>query len=263
MHEVGSAAEIVERALRPPARETVALAQAAGRFLAAPLVAPRPVPPYACSAMDGWAVRSGEVGPGKSVRAAPAVYAGDAPGRLLEPGSAARVFTGAPIPSGADAVVLQEAAREQDGQVSFLAAAEAGQNVRRRGEDVAEGATALEAGARLGPRQLGLCAALGVRELEVAARPTVALIPTGDELVRGLVADSNRAVLAADLAALGCRVRAEPAGDDPAQIARPSSRRWPSPTRWSPPPGSRWGRRTSCPARWSAWAPRSGSTASP
>ncbi|HEY3449534.1 MAG TPA: gephyrin-like molybdotransferase Glp [Myxococcales bacterium] len=220
MHEVESARKIIEAALRPPARESLPLARASGRFLAAAVLARKPVPPYACSAMDGWAVRASEAVAGKSLKAGPTLYAGDAPGLRLEEGTAVRVFTGAPIPAGADAVVRQEAAREEPGLVSFPSAPAVGENVRRQGEDVAQGESALEAGVRLGPRQLGLCAALGAREVEVAARLRVALVATGDELVRGLVEDSNRAVLEADLSCLGCEVSAEAVGDDPAQIAR-------------------------------------------
>ncbi|MGC4115942.1 MAG: molybdopterin molybdotransferase MoeA [Myxococcales bacterium] len=155
-----------------------------------------------------------------SSKAGSAIYAGDAPGARLEEGSAARIFTGAPIPIGADSVVRQETAREESGRVSFRAAPAPGENVRSKGEDVAEGGTALEAGVRLGPRQLGLCAALGAREVEVAARLSVALIPTGDELVRGLVEDSNRVVLAADIASLGCDVTWQVSGDDPHELER-------------------------------------------
>lgn len=218
MHEIEAARGIVEAALRPPGRETVALAAAAGRYLAAPVVAERPVPPYACSAMDGWAVRAAEAAGGAGLRAGPSIYAGDPPGRGLATGTAARVFTGAPIPAGADAVVLQEAARAEGGRVSFARAPAVGENVRRKGEDVEEGGTALEAGTRLGPRQLGLCAALGAREVSVARRPCVAIVTTGDEVVRGLVEDSNRAALAADLAALGCEVTSRSSGDDAEQI---------------------------------------------
>lgn len=198
----------------PLAAERVALASAAGRWLTQPVKALRAAPPDACSAMDGYALRAAdEPGPAR-LRVVRAIYAGDPPGSSLGPGEAARIFTGAPLPPGADAVVREEAAREAGGFVELRDAARPRENVRLRGEDVAEGGLALDAGARLGPRQLALLAAVGVREVVVARRPRVALLATGDEILSGRTPDSNGVALAGALRALGAEVAAERVGDD-------------------------------------------------
>jgi molybdopterin molybdotransferase len=183
----------------PP--ERVTLAAASGRWLLEPVRARRAAPPFACSAMDGYAVRSSDVAGTVRLRVVRALFAGDLPGAPISAGEAARIYTGAPLPPGADAVVREEAAR-------------AGENVRPAGEDVALGGLALSPGVRLGARQLGLLKAVAAEEVHVARRPRVALVCTGDELVAARTPNSNGATLAAALRAIGAEVALEEVGDD-------------------------------------------------
>jgi len=166
----------------PVAAEPVGLRAAAGRVLARDAVALRDQPPFAAAAMDGWAVRAAEAGTGTALRVQGEAAAGHGHEGRLDPASALRIFTGAPIPAGADAVVIQEEARVADGRVTFAVAARAGDNLRPRGADFAAGAR-LAAPRRLSPADVALLAAMGVAAPLVARRPEVALIMTGDELV--------------------------------------------------------------------------------
>ena len=120
MLEVGEARSLLTQFTRPVEAQEVELPGASGRFLAAPVVAPRASPPYRCAAMDGWAVSSADAGPRR--RADPPAWAGDPPGRGLLTGEAVRIFTGAPVPEGADAVCLGERALEEGGSVALMAA---------------------------------------------------------------------------------------------------------------------------------------------
>ncbi|MBI5543336.1 MAG: molybdopterin molybdotransferase MoeA, partial [Deltaproteobacteria bacterium] len=219
MHGVSAAQQIVLAAARPLGIEEVPRSQASGRWLARPIAAPGPVPAFACSAMDGWAVRTREAALGARLKVGKRLFAGDLPGAELGPWEAARIFTGAPLPEGADAVVCEELGEESEGTVGFRRPPLSGENVRRAGEDVAAGALALPAGMRLGPRQCGLCTALGLPAVPVVARPRVALISTGDEIARGLIPDSNGAAIQGALEALGCLVQRGTAPDDPEEIA--------------------------------------------
>jgi molybdopterin molybdotransferase len=206
MLSVADAAKRVLELVAGLAPERVALATARGRILAADVVAGRALPGFDNSAMDGYAARAHELPATLPVVTTSA--AGD-PARTLPPGTAARIFTGAAIPDGADAVVLQEDARV-DGDRVALPAATAGDNIRRLGEDVAVGERALVAGIRLGAGELGVLAALGVAEVAVARAPRVAVIATGDELVDvatapgpGQLVDSSAHGLAAAIAGAG------------------------------------------------------------
>ena len=197
--------------------EWVPLLQADGRVLAQDVVSELQVPPNDNSAMDGYAVRATEVVVGQSASVSQRIAAGHAASPLL-PGTCARIFTGAPIPAGADAVVMQEDVEALDGgQVRWLKPATPGAHVRRAGEDVALGTVVLRAGDRLTPAGVGLAASLGVAQLCVAVRPRVALLTTGDELVMpgsvaprdmapGHIYNSNRFVLGSLLQRLGCDV---------------------------------------------------------
>ncbi len=168
-----------------PSVETVALDEALGRTLAAPVVATRDQPPFDASAMDGWAVRSADLTSGEPTplrivgeSAAGRGYASD-----LRPGEAVRISTGAPVPAGADRVVIQEEA-ERDGDHVRPAPRGAGAHIRLRGGDFRAGQRLLDRGVRLDPWRLSLAAAAGRDRLEVAARPRVAILTTGEELTR-------------------------------------------------------------------------------
>ena len=162
--------------------ETLDLADALGRVLAEAVQSTVDVPPLDNSAMDGYAVRADEVEPGKPMPVSQRIPAGSV-GCELEPGSCARIFTGAPLPPGADSVIMQERANEQPEGVAFEAAPPPGDNVRRAGTDIRAGSSILEAGVMLDSQHLGLAASVGITRMTVRRRLTVATFFTGDELV--------------------------------------------------------------------------------
>jgi molybdopterin molybdotransferase len=195
--------------------ETVALVRADGRVLARDIAAPLPLPPFANSAVDGYAVASRDL-PQNSEQAFPVtgrVQAGGAAATPVMPGQAVRIFTGAPMPDGADSVFMQEDVRLENGRVVLPAGLKPGANVRPAGEDIPAGRAALKAGRRLRPQDIALVAAFGLTELGVTRRLRVAVFSTGNELVspgeaRGAAQlfDSNRFMLMAMLTRLGCDV---------------------------------------------------------
>jgi molybdopterin molybdotransferase len=193
-------------ALRPTSPEQVTSGESAGRWLAADALARVQAPPYTCAAMDGYAVRAADVTGPARLRVTQTVYAGDIPAAPVAPGEAARIFTGATLPEGADAVVREEGTHVDEGAVRFTAATRAGENVRRAGEDVAVGGVALPAGVRVGARQAALLLAVGATAVTVRRRPRVALLSTGDEVVAGRTPDSNGVAVAALARALGAEV---------------------------------------------------------
>ncbi|HEX8980345.1 MAG TPA: gephyrin-like molybdotransferase Glp [Parasulfuritortus sp.] len=213
MLSVDQARELLLNAARPVTEtETLNATDALGRILARQLVSGVNVPPLDNSAMDGYAVRHAEAAEGALLPVSQRIPAGSL-GQPLAAGSAARIFTGAPIPAGADAIVIQEDTETADDGVRILRAAKAGAHIRRIGEDIRDGQAVLEAGTRLGPAQLGVAASVGADRLTVYRRLKVAVFFTGDELVPpgqplppGRIYNSNRATLIALLSALGCEV---------------------------------------------------------
>jgi molybdopterin molybdotransferase len=203
-------AALLAEALPLAGRETLATAAALGRVLAADLVSPVDVPPADNSAMDGYALRAADAG--SELPVTQRIPAGSVP-QPLAAGEAARIFTGAQLPPGADTVVMQEHTERVDDRLRITQPVTPGQHVRLRGEDVRAGSVVLPAGTRLDAVALGLAATAGAAQLTVARRPRVALFSTGDELIMpgeplppGAIYNSNRFTLRALLEGLGCEV---------------------------------------------------------
>jgi molybdopterin molybdotransferase len=177
-------ARVLASANQPMSEEWVSLGEAFGRTLSRDLVAARTQPPFANSAMDGYALRASDVaGPPASLRLIGESAAGHPFAGMIGAGEAVRIFTGAPIPEGADTIVIQEDTRRESDRVAIEITARPGDNIRTAGLDFAAGETLLTAGTRLGPRAVALAAAANHRSLPVRRRPRVAILATGDELV--------------------------------------------------------------------------------
>ncbi len=207
------------------------------RFLARPVRAPIPLPPFDNAAMDGHAVRSRDTRPASGsqpVRSRPVslkvigtVAAGEDSSTHLRPGEAIRIMTGAPIPRGADAVIPLEETETVDGHCLLRRPVARGENVRYRGEDVSRGETVLPAGERITPRTIALFATLGINEVSVFRRPTVTLLITGDELVSpgtplgpGKIYNSNGPALEAALKEIGIKAQSLLVADDPRELKK-------------------------------------------
>ncbi len=209
--------EALERVLagaRPVAQtETLPLLEADGRVLAADVVSPLDVPGFDNSAMDGYAVALPEgAAPPYRLPVTQRIAAGSV-GAALQPGQAARIFTGAPVPVGTTGVVMQEDCQLDGEVVTINVPVKPGQHIRRRGEDIATGTVVAAHGERLDPARLSLIASIGVPAVQVAARPRVAVMFTGDELTLpgeplppGGIYNSNRFALISLLKRLGCTV---------------------------------------------------------
>jgi len=197
-----------------PEVERLPLAEARGRVLAEDIVSPIPVPPADNSAMDGYAVRSADIDPDRDtgLEVSQRIPAGTAPEPLL-PGTAARIFTGAPMPAGADAVVMQEHCQVQGNRVLLPCGVECGRNVRLQGGEIKPGARVLDRGTRLRAQELGLLATVGIGTVSVFKRLKVAVLNTGSELIEpgqpltpGHIYSSNSITLHSLIESLGLEV---------------------------------------------------------
>ncbi|MDX1483138.1 MAG: molybdopterin molybdotransferase MoeA [Alphaproteobacteria bacterium] len=185
MISVAEARSRISDAFAPLATELVGLSDAVGRALAEDLAARRTQPPSAVSAMDGYAVRAADVAEvPATLEVIGEAPAGGAFAGTLGPGQAVRIFTGGPVPAGADAIVIQEDTDLGDPDVTVKEAAPAGQHIRAAGIDFSEGEVLLTAGRRLGARDIGLAASMNHPWIPVIRRPRIALLATGDEVVR-------------------------------------------------------------------------------
>lgn len=191
----------------------VSLFEAAGRITAKPILSPLDVPSFDNSAMDGYALRLADIAPDRVLPVAGKAFAGAPFNGEWPAGSVIRIMTGAPIPAGCDAVVMQEQTEQRDGGIVITAPVQAAQNIRRIGEDIQAGKQVLDAGVRLGAAELPLLASLGIAEVSVLRKLRVAIFSTGDELqavgqplAEGQIYDTNRFTVALMLNKLGCEV---------------------------------------------------------
>ncbi len=218
--------------LPPLKAESVRLGDSAGRFLAEKTVAPLDLPNFDNSAMDGYAVRAADVRRAShtspvTLKLAAKISAGELfTGELLV-GKCARIFTGAALPRGADAVVMQEDTRVEGGQALVLDAVAPGENVRRHAEDVAKGDTLVDAGDEISPNKIALLAATGIDRLIVGRRPHVAIVATGSELrqqgetlLPGQIYESNRAMLSPLITRCGGELKVFPIVPDTLEATR-------------------------------------------
>ena len=192
--------------------EYIPATQALGRVLAEPVIAPMCLPPWPNSSMDGYAVRSDEVQAGTRLPISQVIYAGQMP-EPLAVGTCARIFTGAPLPEGADAIEMQENVQATGQQAEFTKSVSGQQFVRPKGQECQTGQVMLDAGERLNVLALGQIASLGVEQVCVYRPLQVALLSTGDELAEpgqtlkpGQIYNSNRYLLKPWLERLGCRM---------------------------------------------------------
>ena len=205
--------EMLSRVTPLTAQETLPLVQCFGRILASDVVSPLDVPGFDNSAMDGYAVRLADIASGQPLPVAGKSFAGQPYHGEWPAGTCIRIMTGAPVPEGCEAVVMQEQTEQTDNGVRFTAEVRSGQNIRRRGEDISAGAVVFPAGTRLTTAELPVIASLGIAEVPVIRKVRVALFSTGDELQLpgqplgdGQIYDTNRLAVHLMLEQLGCEV---------------------------------------------------------
>ncbi|MDP6118434.1 MAG: molybdopterin molybdotransferase MoeA [Planctomycetota bacterium] len=229
MLPVEQAIRIVLEAARTLDTENVPLSECQGRILAEPTLADADLPPFDRSIMDGFALIAADTeSNGTTLEIVEEVFAGDIPQKALQPGEAAKIMTGAPIPQGADCVVMVEnTSMNKDGQVVISEIAEIGQNINPRAEFVSRGDALLEPGIKLRPMELGVLAFVGCVDPLVFRRPVCAILSTGDELVNvsetpgpGQIRNSNIYCLAAQLENAGAEVKVLGIGrDNPEELS--------------------------------------------
>jgi molybdopterin molybdotransferase len=230
--EVDDALALLKTRLSPLLAEEVGLHEAAGRVLAADVIAPIPVPPFDRAAMDGYALRGEETfGAGPYNPLELEVVGLSMPGKpfphIANTGQAVRIMTGAPLPLGTDAVLPAEMAEENDGKVQMTEAVPPGRHVSHQGEDIRPGAVVFQAGRTLRPQDVGILAALGISPVSLVRRPTVTIIVTGDELLpcgskpEGFrIVDSNSVMLEALVRRDGGQPKVLPIVPDQREAAR-------------------------------------------
>ncbi len=217
MLSVTEAKDQILAATKPPSHKTMPLAAALDCVLGEDVVSRVNLPPWDNSAVDGYAVCSSDIDSASEnnpihLRVSGEIPAGTQPSTPVEPQTCARIFTGAPIPEGADAVVMQEDTRpHHEGYVAIVESVEPGENIRRAGDDVKSGAVVLRAGTLLGPAQLGMAAAVGMADLKVVRRPRVGVLVTGAEITEpgkplgpGGIYDANSYALCGWVRQAGC-----------------------------------------------------------
>jgi molybdopterin molybdotransferase len=182
MLSVEQAQAEIQAHVKPLPTERVDVLGALGRVLAEPIRSTRRIPPWPNSSMDGYAVRAADARPEATLRVVGRIIAGSLPERAVGAGEAMRIFTGAPLPDGADAVIPQEDVEARNGAITLHAGLEPGAYVRPAGEDVKEGDLVLEPGGPIGPAEVGILATLGRTQVTVGRRPRVAILSTGNEL---------------------------------------------------------------------------------
>jgi len=231
MRTPSNAARTVLAAIRPLPTERLPLGAVLDRVIARDVESPIDLPAWDNSAMDGYAVRAADVAPGAELQVVETIPAGAFPTRPVAAGECARIFTGAPLPDGADTVIRQEDTTSTAAGMRIDDPRDAGRNVRRRGEDIRRGSVVLEAGTALGPAQIGVLASIAQSEVDVHRTPVVAYMGSGDEIAD---LDERDAILAGrkiassnsyTIDAMIRRAGAVPlnlgiARDDPADIAR-------------------------------------------